>query len=158
MRDLAIEEITADAFAPFGLLIPPVRTGEHRVELIEQLQNLRATAKPRLSLAALPAASLPLEAVEMERHVYSSQTFIPISAESYLLLVAPHDRDGDPDVAQLRAFRVPGDVGIHYKADVWHHPMTALDGPARFIVTTFIDGTEEDEEFVPLRETVRIVP
>jgi ureidoglycolate lyase len=157
MRDLVIEPITAEAFAPFGLLVPPVRSGERRVELIEQLQNLRAQARPRLSLVAVPATSLPLEAVEMERHIHSSQTFIPIAAESYLLLVAPHGGEGYPDTARLRAFRVPGDVGIHYNADVWHHPMTALDGPARFVVTTFIDSTKDDEEFIPLREIVRIV-
>ena len=157
MDDLVMEPISTQAFAPFGLLVPPVLAGDGRVELMGELQNLRAAAKPRISLVAVAARSLPLVAVEMERHVHSSQTFIPISAGSYLLLVAPHDPDGYPDAARLRAFRVPGDVGIHYHADVWHHPMTALDGTARFVVTTFIDGSTDDEEFTPLREPIRIV-
>lgn len=157
MRDLVLEQITAERFAPFGLLLSPARTGDRRVELIEELQNLRTTARPRLGLVSVRAASLPLHATEMERHVHSSQTFIPITAADYLVLVAPHDPDGHPDAGQLRAFRVPGDVGIHYHADTWHHPMTALDADARFVVVTFVDHTADDEEFVPLRETVRLV-
>lgn len=157
MRDLVPEPITAERFAPFGLLLPPRRPSDPRVELIGELQNLRATAKPRLGVIALQATSLPLQAVEMERHVHSSQTFVPIAATAYLLLVAPHGPGGHPDMAGMRAFQVPGDVGIHYHAGTWHYPMTALGADARFVVMTFVDGTADDEEFIRLPETVRLV-
>ena len=157
MRDLVLEPITAERFAPFGLLLPPIRPGDPRMELIEELHNLRATAQPRLGIVALQATSLPLHATRMERHVHSSQTFIPTAATGYLVLVAPHGSDGHPDTTQLRAFQVPGDVGIHYHADTWHHPMTALDADARFVVMTFVDGTTDDEEFMSLPEPIRLV-
>jgi ureidoglycolate lyase len=81
---------------------------------------------------------------------------VPYDCESYLVLVAPHGANDRPDVSGIRAFRVPGNVGVNYRADTWHHPLTALDGPARFVVLTFVDGTETDEQFVPLPEAVKI--
>jgi ureidoglycolate lyase len=156
MPVINLEPVTAEAFAPFGQLLPAREVGQARLELIEDLQNLRVTGKPRLSLAAVAPKPLPLTAVEMERHLYSSQAFIPHDCESYLVLVAPHGADDRPEISGIRAFRVPGNVGVNYRAGTWHHPLTALDGPARFVVLTFIDGTVTDEEFVPLPAPITI--
>ena len=153
---IRLEPVTAEAFGPFGQLLPARGAGEGRLELIEELQNLRPTARPRLSLAAVAPKPLPLTAVEMERHVFSSQAFVPVDCESFLVLVAPHGANDAPDVSALRAFRVPGTVGVNYRADTWHHPLTALDRPARFVVLTFVDGTATDEQFVTLPEPVKI--
>jgi ureidoglycolate lyase len=153
-RTLTLEPITEEAFQPFGQLLRSPQTGAPRLELIEALQNLRSAARPRLSLATVAPKPLPLTAVEMERHVYSSQAFVPLDCAGYLVLVAEHGADDRPDPATLRAFRVPGDVGINYAANTWHHPLSALEGDARFVVLTFIDGTETDEQFVPLPEPV----
>jgi len=155
-RRLALEPITAEAFARFGLLLPRPEPGGGRLELIKELRSGRDTARPRLSLAAVEPRALPLVAVEMERHVHSSQDFVPLDCAAYLVLVAPHGPDGRPDEAGLRAFRVPGDVGVHYLADTWHHPLTALDQPGSFAVLTFVDGTASDEQFVPLAEQVMV--
>jgi ureidoglycolate lyase len=156
MIRLTLEPITAEAFAPFGQLLAPGPFGGPRRDWIDVLQNGRAEAKPRLSLAALAPTSLPITAVRMERHVHSSQAFVPVDCAAYLVLVAPHGSDGEPDVSRLRAFRVPGDTGINYRADTWHHPMTALERDGRFVVLTFVDGTAGDEQFVPLPEEVTI--
>ncbi len=155
-RRLALEPVTAEGFAPFGLLLPRPAPGTGPVELIDALQNGRAAARPRLSLAAVEPSPLPLVATEMERHLHSSQDFLPLDCAAYLVLVAPHGADGRPDEAGLRAFRVPGDVGVHYHADTWHHPLTALDRPGSFAVLTFVDGTAADDEFVPLAEAVTV--
>jgi ureidoglycolate lyase len=156
MASVKIEPISAEAFAPFGQLLPAPETRKPRIELIEELQNLRTTGKPRLSLAAVEPKPLPLTAVEMERHIFSSQAFVPYDCDSYLVLVAPHGPGDRPEVSGLKAFRVPGTIGINYRANTWHHPLTALDSPARFIVLTFVDGSESDEQFVPLPEAMTI--
>lgn len=156
MRQVTITPITSEAFAPFGQLIPAPQSGERRVELIEDLENLRDAAKPRLSLAVVDPAALPLVATRMERHAFSTQAFIPYECDSYLVLVAPHHPDGGPDPDGLVAFRVPGSTGINYKPDIWHHPLTALEKPGRFIVLTFVDGTESDEEFISLARPVLV--
>ncbi len=51
-------------------------------------------------------------------------------------------------MARARAFLARGDQGVTYGADVWHHPFTVLDGPARFAIFMWKDGTAADDEFV----------
>jgi len=153
---LKIEPIDATSFMPFGQLIPPQAPGHGRQELIEELQNGRASARMRLSMATVEPKALPLAAVQMERHVHSSQAFIPVDCASYFVLVAPHGAGEMPDLGKLRAFRVPGDTGINYRADTWHHPLSALERTGRFAVLTFVDGTAADEQFVELPQEVII--
>jgi ureidoglycolate lyase len=74
-----------------------------------------------------------------------------------MVMVAPHGAEGHPDASAIKAFRVPGDVGIHYFADTWHHPLTALERPGSFVVLTFIEHSASDEQFVDLPEKVEIV-
>ncbi|KAH9906716.1 ureidoglycolate hydrolase [Xylariomycetidae sp. FL2044] len=93
----------------------------------------------------------------LERHPFTTQTFIPLTADStkrYLVIVAPslaalthhHEesspplpapsRDprrgrpgpGLPDVRGMRAFVARGDQAVTYGAGTWHAPMVAL-GP-----------------------------
>jgi ureidoglycolate lyase len=153
---LKIEPIDAAAFAPFGQLLPPRAPGQGRQELVEELQNSRASARARLAMATVEPKTLPLIAVQMERHVHSSQAFVPIDCASYLVLVAPHGSDDMPDLGKLRAFRAPGDTGINYRADTWHHPLSALERTGRFAILTFVDGTAADEQFVDLPHEVVI--
>jgi len=156
MKRLKIEPINAEAFAPFGQLLPPAPPGQARQELIEELQNARPGARPRLAIAATEPTPFPLTAVEMERHVHSSQAFAPLDCASYMVMVAPHGDGGMPDFGRIRAFRVPGDTGVNYKADTWHHPLTPLERTGRFAILTFVDGTEADEQFVDLPQPVLI--
>jgi ureidoglycolate lyase len=156
VKRVKLEPIDAEAFAPFGQLLSRQPPEEGRQELIEELQNGRAGARPRLSIVTVKPSALPLTALKMERHVHSSQAFAPLDCASYLVLVAPHGDDGAPDLKKLRAFRAPGDTGLNYKADTWHHPLTPLERTARFALLTFVDGTADDEQFVDLAEPVRI--
>jgi ureidoglycolate lyase len=156
MNYLRIEPLTAEDFAPFGQVLAPRPAVERRLDLIQELENDRVSARPRLSLATVEPRPLPLTAVEMERHVHSSQAFLPLDCASYLVLVAPHGAGDRPEMSRMRAFRVPGDTGINYKAGAWHHPLTPLGRIARFAILTFVDGTPGDEEFAPLPEKVLI--
>jgi ureidoglycolate hydrolase len=52
---------------------------------------------------------------------------------------------------------VPGDVGVHYYADTWHHPLTPLKRPASFAILTFIDGGPTDEEWFDLPTGIDIL-
>jgi ureidoglycolate lyase len=157
VASIKLEPVTAEAFAPFGLLLPAPAAGQPRLELSGELANLRETAKPRLSLATAAPRTLPLTAVEMERHIYSSQTFVPIDCAGYLVVVAPHGADDRPDPDGVKAFRIPGHVGVHYFANTWHHPLTALERPGSFVVLTFIDGGPGDEQFVKLPHEIDIM-
>lgn len=156
MRTILAEPITADAFSPFGeLLVPPDGFGRHYFD--DALSNSRGAARPSLSLAlAEPLKSVPFDAVQMERHAFSSQSFVPMDVARYLVIVAPHAAAGGPDTERARAFLVTGRQGITFRADVWHHPMAALDRPSTFAIFMWLDGGDGDTELVTLTAPFRV--
>lgn len=146
MRIIA-QPLTPEAFAPYGdVLAPPSDFG--RAYFDEGLRNARAAARPSLSVShARPLAGLPLEAKVMERHEFSSQSFLPLDVSRWLVIVAPSAADGGPDPSRAVAFVAGPGHGVTYHAGTWHHPVTPLDRPARFAVFMWRDGTSADEEF-----------
>jgi ureidoglycolate lyase len=156
--ELIATPLTAAAFAPFGdVLAAPADPG--RVYFPDGLANGRPSAALSLSLSRLTPAALPLRSALLERHAFSSQTFLPLSVSRYLVIVAPPGADGGPDAGAVRAFVAGPGQGITYRAGTWHHGMTVLDRPAEFAVMMWRDGTAADEEFVTLaRELVIAVP
>lgn len=157
MHNVKVELLTVEAFTPYGdVLTLPTSAG--RTYYNDALGNLRKEAKPSLSLSLRePSPALPLRATMLERHEYSSQTFIPIDVDQYLVVVAPHLPDGGPDIMQARAFLASGDQGVTYRADTWHHGMTVFGRPASFVVFMWAAGGEGDEEFVEV-EPFDVVP
>jgi ureidoglycolate lyase len=153
---IVAQPLTAEAFQPFGdVLTAPAEPG--RVYFEEALGSGRPAARPSISMVArLPVAGLPLEATLMERHEFSSQTFLPLEAGRWLVLVCPHAPDGGPDMAAAHAFIAGPHQGVTYRMNTWHHGLTVLDRPARMAVFMWRDGTSTDEEFVPV-EPVTIV-
>lgn len=144
---LTAQPLTAEAFAPFGeVLRAPDAPGRAYVDAA--LANRRAHAKPSLSFTFKEPTVLPLASTTMERHLHSSQSFVPMDAGRWLVIVAPHGDDGGPDMTRARAFLAQPDQGVTFGADVWHHPFTVLDRPARFAIFMWKDGTSADDEFV----------
>ncbi|WP_332052574.1 ureidoglycolate lyase [Reyranella sp.] len=149
--------LTGDAFSPFGEVIDlPDEPG--RLYYEKALGNLRPTARPSLSVSLKPETrDRPLRAELLERHEFSSQTFLPLDVGRWLIVVAPHGHEGRPDLAGVRAFIADGRRGITYRANTWHHGLTVLDRPGRFAVLMWRDGSKADEEFMPVAPfTIRI--
>ncbi|HLG49432.1 MAG TPA: ureidoglycolate lyase [Reyranella sp.] len=150
------QPLTREAFAPFGDVIDvPNEAGRTYYE--DALGNLRPEAKASLSMTfRVPTQDRPLKSETMERHEFSSQTFVPVDVGRWLIVVAPHAASGGPDMAAARAFIANGQQGVTYKPDTWHHGLTTLDKPGRFAVFMWRAGTK-DEEFVPVAPfTVKI--
>lgn len=150
---LVAAPLTAEAFAPFGdVLAAPAAPGRDYFE--RALRNDRPGAWPSLSLSARAPHEGPVVVRAMERHAFSSQSFVPLGDARWLVLVAPHAPSGGPDMSRAAAFLAGPGQGVTYGADVWHHGMTVLDVPARFAVFMWRDNSAGDEEFVdvdPLR-------
>ena len=144
--------LTQEAFAPFGRVL--VRPAHGRLDLIEEFENNRRSAKARLSLATLEPVALPHAVAEMEAHPFSSQAFVPVDLSRFILLIAPSRGDGGPDTDRMQALVSDSATGIMYAANIWHHPMRVLDRQGSFAVLTFVDGSADDETFVPLPEPV----
>ena len=151
------EPLNADNFSEFGEVIrrPPEGVRKHYNELLE---NARTGARVDLYLTEIkPAGKLPLHATVMERHPFSSQTFLPLKASRYLVVVAPDSSDGGPDLARVRAFVSGGNQGVTYRRGLWHHIMTALDETAVMAVLMWCDGGSGDEEFLDLATPFDVV-
>ena len=150
MRQIDARPLSREGFAPFGdVLEAPANGG--RTYFDGGLGNARPDASPSLSLTrAAPAAELPLVAKVMERHEFSSQSFIPLAIGRWLIIVAPSAAGGGPDAAAAQAFLAGPGQGITFHVGTWHHPLTVLDRPAELAVFMWRDGTAGDEEFVPV--------
>lgn len=158
MTTLAASPLTAEAFAPFGdVFAAPVEPG--RIDADRSLRSLRAAARPSLSLVLrAPSPPGPVIARVMERHRFSSQSFVPMGPRRFLVLVAPHAESGGPDMAQARAFLAGPGQGVTYAPDVWHHGLTVLGAPLQVAVFMWRDGSADDEEFVTIDPLPVILP
>ena len=151
------EPLEASGFSAFGEVIQAPPEGRRQF-FNERLENNRPAARVDLSLATItPVDRLPLPATVMERHPFSSQTFLPLKASRYLVIVAPDGDHGGPDLAGVRAFVAGGDQGITYRCGVWHHGVTVLDEAAVIAVLMWCDGSSGDEEFLDLDTPFEVV-
>jgi ureidoglycolate lyase len=150
---LAASPLDADSFAPFGDAFEAPATPT-RTYAEAALANARPGARPSFSVILRPpVASLPVIARRMERHQFSSQSFVPMGPGRFVVMVAPHAAAGGPDMTAARAFIAGPGQGVTYGADVWHHELTVLDAPLAFGVFMWRDGTAGDEEFVDITPT-----
>jgi ureidoglycolate lyase len=146
--ELIARPLTAQAFAPFGDVVePPAKPGRAYFET--SLGNLRPAAQPRLwILSKMPVAGLPLQIKSLERHEFSSQSFVPIDIGSWLVVVAPHSPRGGPDVERAMAFLPRPGQAVSYRPNTWHSGLNVFERPARLSVFMWLDGTLADEEIV----------
>jgi ureidoglycolate lyase len=148
--EISARALTAEAFSRFGDVVEaPAHSG--RAYFSGSLGNLRPAAAPKLwMLTKQPSAFLPLRIETLERHAFSSQTFVPIDIGRWLVVVAPSDARGGPDVARAQAFLPTPRQGVSYRPNVWHSGLHVFDQPARLTVFMWLDGTTADEEIVPV--------
>jgi ureidoglycolate lyase len=148
IREVFARPLSSEAFAPYGDVVEaPAQPGRAYFE--SSIGNLRPAAEPKLwMLTKLPAAPLPLEFRALERHQFSSQSFVPIEIGRWLVVVAPHDAQRGPARDRVEAFLALPTQGVSYRPNVWHGALTVFDKPARLCVFMWLDGTAADEEIV----------
>ena len=156
MIEISARPLEQEAFAPFGEVLSLPDAGG-RLYYDAALSSLRPDAWPSLSIARpSEPASLPFTVKLMERHRFSSQSFVPIDAKRWLVVVAPHAPGGGPDASRLQAFVARGDQGVTFAADIWHHPLTVLDEAASFALFMWRNGTASDEEILDLADPAMV--
>lgn len=96
-----------------------------------------------ISLFRSEASRMPYKLTLMERHPVGSQTFIPITAAPYIVVVA-NDDGGRP--VEPRAFFSRADQGVNYLKNVWHAPLIALEEGAVFAVIDRIGPDDNLQE------------
>lgn len=137
---LNIEQLTREAFKPFGDVIEVSEEVEHftinagSTERYHNLANIDPGPEGRVIVSIFrgkPYRST-ISIQMMERHPLASQAFVPMSQEHYLVVVAPSGPA--PASTDLRAFLARSDQGVNYAPGVWHHPLLALNNVSNFLV------------------------
>lgn len=148
MRTIEPEPLTRESYARYGDVI--AATDVHRpanqgtAQKSEHLASLVDRRGARANISVFRCAPRPMPHVVqlLEKHPASTQIFVPMNAERYLVIVALGDER--PDLSTLRVFSARANQGITYHPGVWHHPMVALDRETDFFCLVFEDGSSGD--------------
>lgn len=155
---ITTQPLTADRFAPYGDILDATGVAD---KVINQGKcgryHDRATldfgdGRAGISIFQSEKRVLPMALDMMERHPLGSQAFVPMSADPFLVVVAPDD-GGKPGVPQ--AFITAPGQGINFHRGTWHGVLTPLSAPGIFAVIDRIgDGDNLQEHW--FKEPVRI--
>ncbi|MGR5063599.1 ureidoglycolate lyase [Photobacterium sp. DNB22_13_2] len=146
MRELTVEPLTKEAFAPFGDVIETDnseffyindRSGQrfHGLGAID----VSDTAAPLISIVRAAGFDNSLSFDLLEKHPKGSQAFFPLNGERFIVIVA--QGDDDIDEPTLRAFITNGNQGVNYHRNVWHYLLFAKNQETDFLT---IDRAGED--------------
>lgn len=162
MRTLSVQPLSIEAYAPYGQVLGARDTpgrganqGTARVwDRLVDLENLREPARLNASVFRCQPRQGPLQLTLLERHPFSTQLFVPMSAARFLVVVALGT--DAPDLETLQAFVAGSGTGVSYRPGVWHHPMIVLDDGCDFACFVHEDGTSGDCEVVSLPSPVAV--
>jgi ureidoglycolate lyase len=144
--------ITADALAPFGMLIDAALAKPEAINDgtttrhsdLAALDVRGGSQDPVLGIYVARARNFPLRILRLERHRLATQVFIPLGLHRFVLVVAP-GRDA-PDWTAVRAFITAPGQGVSLKRGCWHHGLIALGDGDRFAVIEGGDYRADTEE------------
>lgn len=148
MRNVTVEMLTADAFAPFGHVIE--HAGSARRHHFPTILGAPWSPRPALWVSHIEEAlAVPAIISTLERHPHSSQTFLPLRGEPSLIVVCHSTSVGAPDLDTAEAFLASPWQGVSYNPDIWHHGLSTLRAPAEFAVSMAV-GKADDDVFLEL--------
>ncbi len=138
--ELALQDLNAAAFAPFGDVIETAGAKTQEINdghctRFDDLAKIDVSAdggRPLINIFRTRLWPMPLPIKMMEYHALSSQAFMPLGDTRFLIIVALPGAPLDP--ASMAAFISDGGQGVNYHRRVWHHPLVALAGVADFLV------------------------
>jgi ureidoglycolate hydrolase len=152
-RDIMIDPVTLnengdDRFARFGICFRLVST-TGRIDVPLQFEGEPVAGTSTLTIIVAPFARSMSGISRIERHPFSVQAFLPLSAQPMVTFVAP---PGKPPrhAEQIAAFVVPAGHGVAYRAGTWHCGLMGLEAAVN--VATFVRriGDGSDTEFADL--------
>jgi ureidoglycolate lyase len=149
-REIRMQPISADAFAPFGDLIdcegaPDKLINQDRCGRYHDRARLDfGDGRAGISLFDATPRRLPMALEMVERHPEGSQAFIPMTHREFLVVVAV-DAGGKP--ATPLAFVTRAGQAINLHRGVWHGVLTPLHGPGLFAVVDRIGSGKNLEEY-----------
>jgi len=154
------EKLTKANFEPYGEVIEA--TGESKIINQgngEKWNNLvhfdMFQDNGNVNLGILKTKYLDLEFNQMERHLYTSQIFIPLGGGKSLVTVAPVSEQY-PDPQKVKAFLMEGNQGVSFNRKVWHHSLFPLNSEQDYILMMRGGKFPPDVELVKFPDNVKI--
>lgn len=128
---MPLPKLSAETLAPYATLLRA--KGGKFTDFPEVLEKGDTPGHHAFAiLCPKPVEGSRVSIGSLERHPHSTQSFLPIAAGRWLVVVAPTLPDGAPDAANARAFVAGPEDAICIGRNVWHAGLTVLDRPAEF--------------------------
>lgn len=148
---IATQPLTTEGFAPFGEVLdcagdPDKIINQGKCGRYHDRASLDFGPGGRagISIFNAEARSLPYTLDMVERHPEGSQAFVPMTANPFLVIVAPDDQ-GKPGTP-LAFVTAPGQA-INFRRNMWHGVLTPLHSPGIFAVIDRIGESPNLEEY-----------
>lgn len=140
LEKLSVEPLTREAFAPYGDVIEHQGRDFFHINdgMVERYHNLAKVdvheegGRPLISILLAKQNEFPVTVKFVEHHPLSSQAFIPMDENPFMVVVAKAGEAVNP--GDLRAFVTNGKQGVNYHRRVWHHVLLVPNRPMQFIV------------------------
>jgi ureidoglycolate lyase len=149
-----VRKIDAAALAPFAEVLVSVDGAARAVPAVMDKSGVPGAHV--FSILCPRPVEGPLQIGKLERHPYSTQSFVPLKAGRWLILVAPKTENGDPNLAGALAFIAGPEDAICIRRDVWHAGLTVLDQAAQFGMIMWKSDSGEDGVVFDLDEPIEI--
>jgi ureidoglycolate lyase len=140
MQIMPIHALNATSFAPFGDVIEVSDACHHysineghteRYHDLAKIDTEQLQGRTLVNIFRSTPLAMPIELKMMERHPLSSQAFMPLGQQPYLVVVAP---PGEFDEHALKVFMAQPGQGVNYHRGTWHHYCLALHEVSDFLV------------------------
>ena len=148
-RQLILQPLTAEAFAPFGEVLevrgaPDKIINQGMCGRHHDLADLDfGEGRAGISVFDATPRALPFVLDMVERLPLGAQAFLPMHQNPYLVVVAP-DNAGQPGRPQ--AFLAGPGQGVNYRRNTWHAVCCPLSAPGLFAVVDRIGDGDNLEE------------
>mgnify|MGYP003633253958 FL=1 len=132
--------LTRENFAQFGDVIEVNDKAQHfsindgftqRYHDLAQVDVTEEGGRTLINIFRSTPLEQPVRIKMMERHPLSSQAFIPMGQQPYLVVVAPK---GELHISKIEVFLASSNQGVNYHKGTWHHYCLALHQVSDFIV------------------------
>lgn len=148
---IPIEPLIPDTFAPFGDVLEESAAKEvmsinkgttSRFHAVSTLSH--KGGKLGVSLFRTTTRKRPIQIDMLECHPLGSQSFIPVTASPWLVVVALGNEE-TPYESGVRCFMASAAQGVTYHPGTWHHPLLVLDEEQDFWVIDRLSSDSEPE-------------
>jgi len=150
MKQVTTQPLTPAAFAPFGEVLSAEGTPDMIINggKCGRHHDLAALdfgeGKAGISIFNATPYALPLKLEMVERHPLGSQAFLPLSADPFLVVVAP-DQGSKP--GEPLAFLTQPGMGVNYRRGTWHGVVTPLVAQQFAVVDRIGEGDNLEEHW-----------